>query len=210
MRAEVTLLMMLKPLLGFASLILALNFDAVVHAEGNGAIPSIGGRYFDRRVEIQVPAFAQDDPRWSDVRLGPSTDSLGDEGCAVTSAAMVVAFYGIKTDPRQLNAFLTRTGGFTGDGLIHWSRVASIAPAHLELAYNGGPSYKLIDSNLLAQNPVIVLIPLPDGGYHFVVIVGKEGRDYLIRDPAASPFRPAYHLRDLTDRIAGLCFFRPI
>jgi hypothetical protein len=32
----------------------------------------------------------------------------------------------------------------------------------------------------------------------------------LIRDPAASPFRPAYHLRDLTDRIAGLCFFRKI
>src|SRR4051812_9642143 len=113
------LLMMLKPLVGIASLFLALNFDAVVHAEVNGAIPSIGGRYFDRRVEMRVPAFAQDDPRWSNVRLGPSTDTLGDEGCAVTSAAMVAAFYGIKTDPLQLNAFLTRTGGFSGDGLIH-------------------------------------------------------------------------------------------
>ena len=209
-QGEVKFLMVLKSLLGIASLFLALNFDAVVHAEVNGAIPSIGGRYFHGRVEIPVPAFAQDDPRWSDVRLGPSTDTLGDEGCAVTSAAMVAAFYGIKTDPQQLNAFLTRTGGFTGDGLIHWSRVPSIAPAHLELAYNGGPSYELIDSNLLAGNPVIALIPLPDGGYHFVVIVGKEGRDYLIRDPAASPFRRAYHLRELTDRIAGLCFFRMI
>ena len=209
-QGEVKFLMVLKSLLGIAGLFLALNFDAVVHAEVNGAIPSIGGRYFHGRVEIPVPAFAQDDPRWSDVRLGPSTDTLGDEGCAVTSAAMVAAFYGIKTDPQQLNAFLTRTGGFTGDGLIHWSRVPSIAPAHLELAYNGGPSYELIDSNLLAGNPVIALIPLPDGGYHFVVIVGKEGRDYLIRDPAASPFRRAYHLRDLTDRIAGLCFFRTI
>ena len=192
---------MLRFLLGIAALFLAINFDAVVHAEVNVAIPSVGGRYFGGRVEIPVPAFAQDDPRWSDVRLGPSTDTLGDEGCAVTSAAMVAAFYGIKTDPQQLNA---------DDGLIHWSRVPSIAPAHLELAYNGGPSYELIDSNLLAGNPVIALIPLPDGGYHFVVIVGKEGRDYLIRDPAASPFRRAYHLRDLTDRIAGLCFFRTI
>jgi hypothetical protein len=121
-----------------AGLFLALNFDAVVQAEGSGAIPSIGGRYFGRRVELQVPAFAQDDPRWSNVRLGPSTDTLGDEGCAVTSAAMVVAFYKIKTDPQQMNAFLTRTGGFSGDGLIHWSRVGSIAPSHLELAYNGG------------------------------------------------------------------------
>ena len=119
--------MMLRFLLGIAALFLAINFDAVVHAEVNVAIPSVGGRYFGGRVEIPVPAFAQDDPRWSDVRLGPSTDTLGDEGCAVTSAAMVAAFYGIKTDPQQLNTFLTRTGGFTSDGLIHWSRVPSIA-----------------------------------------------------------------------------------
>src|SRR5258708_7628725 len=67
-------LMTLKPLLGIACLFLALNFGAIIHAEVNGAIPSIGGRYFDSRVEISVPAFAQDDPRWSDVRLGPQTD----------------------------------------------------------------------------------------------------------------------------------------
>jgi hypothetical protein len=200
--------MMSKPLLGILSLFMAFSFVAFVHAEVDGAIPSVGGRYFGRRVILPVPAFAQDDPRWSDIRLGPSTDTLGDEGCAVTSAAMVAAFYGIKTDPQQLNAFLTRTGGFTGDGLIHWSRVPLIAPARLELVYNGAPSYELIDSNLLAGNPVIVLIKLPEGGYHFVVIVGKDGRDYLIRDPAASPYRRAYRLRNLTDRIGGLCFFR--
>ena len=199
-----------KNALIIASLFLALNFNAVIQAKDKGAIPSIGGRYFEDRVEISVPAFAQDDPRWSDVRLGPSTDTLGEEGCAVTSAAMVAAFYGIKTDPRQMNAFLTRTGGLSDEGLIDWSRVPSIAPDHLELVYNGGPSYELIDSNVLAGNPVIAVFPLPGGGYHFVVIVGKEGRDYLIRDPAASASRRAYHLRDRTDRIAGLCFFRAI
>jgi hypothetical protein len=197
-----------KSLLGVLSLVLA--FNAFVYAEVDGTIPSVGGRYFGRRVVLPVPAFAQDDPRWSDVPLGPSTDTLGDEGCAVTSAAMVAAFYGIKTDPQQLNAFLTRKDGFTGDGLIHWNRVPLIAPAHLALAYNGGPSYELIDSNLLAGNPVIVLIRLPEGGYHFVVIVGKERLNYLIRDPAVSPHRRAYRLHDLADRIAGLCFFRRI
>ena len=120
--------MMSKPLLGILSLFLAFSFVAFAHAEVDGAIPSVGGRYFGRRVILPVPAFAQDDPRWSDIHLGPSTDTLGDEGCAVTSAAMVAAFYGIKTDPRQLNAFLTRTGGFTDDGLIHWSQVPLIAP----------------------------------------------------------------------------------
>ena len=90
-QGEVKFLMVLKSLLGIAGLFLALNFDAVVHAEVNGAIPSIGGRYFDGRVEIPVSAFTQDDPRWSDVRLGPSTDTLGDEGSAVTSTAMWAA-----------------------------------------------------------------------------------------------------------------------
>ena len=52
-----------------------------------------------------------------------------------------------------------------------------------------------------------MLFPLPHGGYHFVVIVGKEGWDYLIRD-ARCVSVPAYPLRHRTDQIAGLCFFR--
>ena len=204
-------LVMQRFVLGVVLLFMAVNFDAIGHAEVNGTIPSAGGEYFDRRVEIPVPAFAQDDPRWSSVRLGPSTDTLGDEGCAVTSAAMVVAFYGIKTDPLELNNFLTKAGGFSDDGLIHWRRVPAIAPSHLELAYNGCASYNLIDSNLLTKNPVIAIIRLrDDGAYHFVVIVGKEGRNYLIRDPAASVFRRPYPLSELTDRIEDICFFRTI
>jgi len=201
-------MVMPKFVLGIAILHMAVSLVAVAHTEVNRTIPSSGGRYFDRRVEIQVPAFAQDDPRWSSLRLGPSADTLGDEGCAVTSAAMVVAFYGIKTDPQQLNNFLTRAGGFSDDGLIQWSRVPAIAPGYLKLAYNGYPSYELIDSNLLEKNPVIAIIRLQDGAYHFVVIVGKEGRNYLIRDPAAPPFRRPYPLSELTDRIEGVCFFR--
>ena len=198
---------MLKFVVAVTALFIALNFDSIIRAEVSGTIPSSGGRYFDRRVEIPVPAFAQDDPRWSNVRLGPSSDTLGDEGCAVTSAAMVIAFYGIKTDPLQLNNFLTRAGGLSDDGLIEWSRVPAIAPAYLKLSYNGNASYELIDTNLLERNPVIAFIRLPDGGYHFVVIVGKEGHNYLIRDPAASPVRRPYPLSELTDRIQGVCFF---
>jgi hypothetical protein len=204
----VWLTMFKKILLGLVGIFLMLRLNAAVPAEDDGSIPSSGGIYFAKRLELTVPAFAQDDPRWSDDRLGPSADTLGDEGCAVTSAAMVAAFYGIKTDPQQLNAFLTRTGGFTDDGLIHWHRVASIAPDRLTLAYNGEATHDLIDSTLLAGNPVIVWMHLPDGGYHFVVIVGKEGREYLIRNPASSPFRHVYPLSRITDRIGGLCFFR--
>ena len=190
--------------------ILGLTFGLVAlgHADEFDSIPSVGGQFFDHRVEIAVPAFAQDDPRWGDIRLGPSTDTLGDEGCAITSAAMVAAFYGVKTDPQQLNALLTRTGGLDNEGLIDWNRVSAVAPDRMELTYDGIASYDLIDKSLLAGNPVIVLIPLRSGAYHFVVIMGKEGQDYLIRDPADAG-RP-YPLRQLARRIGGLCIFRLI
>jgi hypothetical protein len=178
------------------------------YAEEMNSIASVGGRYFAHRVEIAVPAFAQDDPRWGGIRLGVSTDTLGDEGCAVTSGAMVAAFYGVKTDPNLLDDFLTRTGGLDKEGYIDWNKVPAIEPSRFKLIYNGSASYQLIDASLLSGNPVIVVIPLPDGAYHFVVIVGKKGRDYLIRDPAAAD-RP-YPLRQLTNKIGDICIFRAV
>jgi hypothetical protein len=190
------------------SLTLATSLGPKAYADGMKSIASVGGTYFAHRVEIPVPAFAQDDPRWSDLKLGESTDTLGDEGCAVTSGAMVAAFYGVKTDPNRLDDFLTRTGGLDKDGYIDWKAVPAVAPSRFKLFYNGTASYQLIDRSLLAGNPVIVVIPLLDGAYHFVVIVGKEGKDYLIRDPAAAE-RP-YPLRQLTDKIGNICIFRPV
>ena len=192
------------------SLFLVSNIGAWLLGEDNRSIPSTGGQNFDRRMELAVPAFAQDDPRWSETHLGLSSDTLGVEGCAVTSGAMLLAYYGVKTDPQALNTFLTRNGGLDDNGFIDWKSVSLIAPKQLKLVYDGVPSYKIIDANLLAGNPVIVVIPLPDGAYHFVVVVGKEGRDYLIRDPAGSPPRPVYPLRYLADRIWGLCVFHAL
>ncbi len=160
-----------------AAFTLGTSLVSCADADEMSSIASIGGRYFEHRVEIAVPAFAQDDPRWGRLRLGLSTDTLGDEGCAVTSGAMVAAFYGVKTNPDRLDDFLTRNGGLDKEGYIDWNAVPAIEPSRFKLVYNGSASYDLIDTSLLSGNPVIVVIPLPDGAYHFVVIVGKKGRD---------------------------------
>ena len=77
-----------------------------------------GGRPFLTRVELPVPSFQQGDEKWRDDSLGgvPENGTLGGEGCAVASAAMVFKSYGINVDPQQLNWFLTATGGFTEQG----------------------------------------------------------------------------------------------
>jgi hypothetical protein len=174
-------------------------------------ISSSGGRYFLHRVTISVPAFQQDDPRWTFDLLGPTTDTMGQKGCAVTSAAMVLASYGVDTDPQRLNQYLITHAGYTDNGYIYWEKAAEVAPySQVEKAYEDLPTYALIDQNLLAGNPVIVRLTLPQGDMHFVVVVGKEGWDYLIRDPARPTSRGVYPLRELTGQIEALRFYRVV
>jgi hypothetical protein len=171
-------------------------------------ISSSGGRYFVHRVEIPVPAFSQDDPRWTFQLLGPTGYTIGQQGCALSSAAMVLASYGVDTDPQRLNQFLLTDGGYTPNGWIYWEKAADLAPGRVEKAYEDLPTYALIDRNLLAGNPVIVRLTLRNGTTHFVVVVGKQGWDYLTRDPARSPSWGVYPLKDLTSRIEALRFYR--
>ena len=69
-----------------------------------------------------MPSFRQSDERWSDDPLGgvPDNGTLGGQGCAVAAAAMVFKFYGIETDPQQLNWFLTAVDGYTEHGWMCW------------------------------------------------------------------------------------------
>ena len=173
-------------------------------------ISSSGGRYFFHRVVIPVPVFTQNDPRWTFELLGPTFDTMGQAGCAVTSAAMVLSAYGVDTDPDRLNQYLTTHAGYTENGWVYWEKAAEVAPGgQVEKAYEGLPSYTLIDQNLLAGNPVIVRLTLPNGGTHFVVVVGKEGWNYLAQDPLR-PSSGVYPLKDLTGRIDALRFFRVV
>jgi Peptidase_C39 like family len=173
-------------------------------------IPSAGGFYFFSRLELPVHRFAQADPRWSADHLGLSAGTMGEEGCAVSSSAMVLAFYGQKVDPGLLNAFLTMNGGYTPEGWLYWERAADFMPGMVRHAYEDLPSYLLIDSNLLRGNPVIVRIRLPTGITHFVVIVGKTGFDYLIQDPALGGESGVYPLRNLAREIDALRFYERV
>jgi hypothetical protein len=190
------------------ALALAIYFGLDAFLNWKHVISSSGGRYFVQRVEIPVPAFQQNDPRWSLDLLGPTFDTVGRQGCALTSAAMVLASYGIDTDPQRLNAFLDTNGGYTPNGWLYWEKAADLAPGRVEKAYEDLPSYALIDANLLAGNPVIIRLTLRNGTTHFVVIVGKQGWDYLTRDPARPPDWGVYPLRELTSRIEALRFYR--
>ena len=169
---------------------------------GRGGIPVPG------ELVIDVPQFFQGDRNWGEDHLGETPGTLAAQGCAVSSASMLLGFYGMDIDPKRLNHFLIDHNGYEGKAWLKWESAAEYSPRMVEKAYEDLPSYALIDWNLLHGNPVIVRIRRTDEITHFVVVVGKRGFDYLIRDPAGSGDGRIYPLADLGVPVEALRYYR--
>jgi len=155
-----------------------------------------GGLYFPERVLIEGPHFLQGDARWANEPLGKTP----------------VSSLGIATDPGALNAFLQKTeGGYTPEGWIYWEKAAEIDPAktkELLPHYEDLPSFFLMDWNLLRGNPVIARVRYPSGITHFVLVCGKEGFDYLVRDPGEGGAAGITRLSDFPGPVEALRFYQ--
>ncbi len=175
-----------------------------------GPLDPSGGLFFQPRLELNVPSFRQADDRWRNDHLGHTPASLAAEGCAVASAAMVLASYGADTDPGRLNKLVTDANGYEGAGWLKWEAAAEVTGNIARKAYEADPSFRLIDENLLRNNPVIVRLRTQNGLTHFVVIAGKEGYDYLVRDPGAGAAKGLYPLKEFGSKIEALRFYEKV
>ncbi len=175
-----------------------------------GPIEATGGLFFKPKLALKVPIFHQFDDRWRTDKLGATSGTLGAEGCAVASAAMVLASYGVDTDPGRLNHLLAEGGGYTPEGWLYWEKAAELTGNVARKVYEDLPSYRLIDENLQRGNPVIVRLRMADGVTHFVVIAGKEGYDYLTCDPGANDAKGLYPLKEYGSKIEALRFYQRV
>lgn len=200
----------LRLMMFFLILLLLITLAAwwVASWMGKKPLSGSGGLYFPQRLVLDVPHFSQSDPRWANDMLGPTRETLAQSGCAVASAAMVLASYGADVDPGRLNRHVQSVNGYTPEGWLYWEAAATYAPDLTEKLYEDAPSYYLIDRNLLAGNPVIVRLRYPSGITHFVVIVGKQGFDYLIQDPGRKGEQGIYPLKDFGSPVEALRFYR--
>ena len=175
-----------------------------------GLLEPSGGLFFQPRLELKVPGFRQADDRWRSDKLGDTPASLAAEGCAVASAAMVLASYGADTDPGRLNKLLTESDGYENPGRLKWEKAAEVTGNIARKAYEADASYRLIDENLRRGNPVIVRLRTQGGITHFVVIAGKEGYDFLVRDPGAGAAKGLYPLKEFGSKIEALRFYEKV
>ena len=165
-----------------------------------------------RDVEVYLkPLYGQGGSwPWAGDQLGTCDDedgtitTIAEAGCAVTSIAMVFKYYGVQTDPGELNRWLTNHEGYSNGCEIHsWSKVAGRS---LRVAY-WGPIYneerlpdkdpkvkpeKLLErirAELDEGYPVIASVRYK-GKTHFVVITGySRNGTYYINDPIGNGAR---------------------
>lgn len=178
-------------------------------------LPPSGGVRFDPPVVLDVPHFSQADPGWGGQYLGPTDATLAQEGCAMTCGAMVLNFYGVDIDPDILNRWLNEEdGGYNERGWIFWEKAARTSAGAVEHVYEQDlASFYLIDRELWRGNPVIAKVRMRSGINHFLVIVGKNGYDYLVLDPAQAPDSKPYRLSQFEGTgtpILGIRFFEQL
>lgn len=174
----------------------------------------MGGESYDfsytLSYDVNVPYYSQLNPQWRYDPYGnygsnDTVNTVGKWGCNLTSAAMIVDYWGqrstpvFRTDPEKLNDWLRSHAGYNQDnGVIH-EKVQEYAIANkVNLSFRGRiytPNNQLVDSYLLSGNPVMLGVKkiwsekqkawIPG---HFVVVTGKTMingvETYKINDPA--------------------------
>lgn len=149
-----------------------------------------GGKPMSVRLPVKGAHFMQDDPTWAREKIGGSAESIRSVGCTLCSVATAAQFMGESVDPKTFNRELIANGGYTDQGWLVWPAVAKVFQKRVEAVMTTAPSHETLDSALeQGQYPIIKFI-LPAGIPHWVVIVGKEGLDYLIYDPLVAIAEP--------------------
>jgi hypothetical protein len=147
------------------------------------SIAASGGEA-EKHYEIsQSPFFLQTDARWSNDEIGGSRESLRAVGCTICSVSMALAHHGIEMTPAQLNEKLKAGDGYTEQGWLRWNRITELTDRKIRIEIPQRLSHEVIDKALKAGQPVIAKVFLNRVITHWVLIVGKSGLDYLIKDP---------------------------
>jgi hypothetical protein len=128
-----------------------------------------------------VPIYSQNDPAWQAAVMKSGADSIGGAGCALTSTAMLLNYYGSQLSPAQLNSCLG-----AGADPIDWKAV----PACTNNVVTGGDrldfTWNDLDALLASGRPAIVGMLRGQTGSHFVVVTSGGGglaSNYHITDP---------------------------
>jgi hypothetical protein len=146
-------------------------------------IAARGGEILHVALTGPEPHYLQHDLRWAGDALGATRETIGEVGCLVCSMAMGSAALGAPVDPRELNRRLSAAQGYTAEARLIWAKVPEATDGAVEADVHAEPSYAVLDAALERGELPVIRFALPSGAPHWVLVVGKEGDEYLVKDP---------------------------
>jgi hypothetical protein len=96
---------------------------------------------------------------------------------------MALSDLGVKLPPDELNRRLKQADGFTHRGWLIWNAVSVVTDGRVAVDVPARPTHAAIDEALSNRRPVLARLLLRGNVVHWVLIVGKDGQEYLVKDP---------------------------
>lgn len=131
----------------------------------------------------EVIAYRQDDDRWAKETLGDSSFTMKSSGCLVSCIASAVSMGGAEVvTPGELNAIFSEHNVYDSEGNIQWAAIESIGGYSVNV-------YSTVDEQDIYQclteghYPIVRVRVNGLGNWHYVLVVGLEGQDYVCMDP---------------------------
>jgi predicted chitinase len=155
-----------------------------------GPVRDSNGRQYPTSAD-GTPMYRQGDPEWGSRTLGRSS-SLSAAGCAMTAMAMGVSkITGKAINPGQMDAWLDKNGGYSGNALV-WGKAAQMGGLG---ASKQGWNLDTINKQVDAGRPVVIGVDYKAGSNggsngtdHWITVTGRGkegGKDvYYANDPA--------------------------
>ena len=154
------------------------------------AIACRGGEAFQHVPVIETPAFLQRDKAWEADRIGGTGETLGRVGCTVCCLAMGLAPFGIRKTPGELNEWLKKHEGYSPRGWLRWETVSKLTAGKVYVDFRAPLKHETIDAALKARRPVLAKVFINRVITHWVLVVGKEGTEYVVKDPLGDGRKP--------------------
>ncbi len=129
------------------------------------------------------PFFRQADPKWGTEKIGGSGEPLRFVGCTISCLSMAMAQHGIDMNPSELNRKLKEVDGYTGRGWIKWEAIKTVSGERVRIDLPQDPTHEVINEALAIGDPVLVKVVLRSGMHHWVLLVGRDENEYLMKDP---------------------------
>ena len=132
--------------------------------------------------ECFVPTFSMNALEWRDQQMKPRNDKIGEAGCPLTAAAMVMNYYKVDTDPNVLNTCLD-----TKSDPFDWEvTVQTCSNGQVQGGRRNDFTWDSLNAVLQQGRPAIVGLLGGQTGVHFVVVTGgfdNIAATYRVNDP---------------------------